>query len=148
MVAIRSGWYGQNKVDDISRRNSLSESPEIQNNGADVGREGSDNASEESQLGGREEVVAALETVIDPELNLDIWNLGLIYGVAVDESRVNVDMTMTSPMCPYGAQLLADTKSSVESLDWVSDVTVDLVWDPPWSMDMMSEDLKFMLGRS
>ena len=132
----------------------MNESPEIQKNGPDV-EGGSGNASENtshesdgSRLNGRDEVVAALETVIDPELNLDIWNLGLIYGVSVDESKVTVDMTMTSPICPYGAQLLADTKASVESLDWVSDVTVDLVWDPPWSMDMMSEDLKFMLGRS
>lgn len=132
----------------------MSENPEIQNNDADV-EGGTENASEHaipesdgSRLNGRDEVVAALETVIDPELNLDIWNLGLIYGIEVNETKVNVDMTMTSPMCPYGAQLLADTKSSIESLDWVSAVAVDLVWDPPWSMEMMSEDLKFMLGRS
>ena len=92
-------------------------------------------------------VIAVLETVMDPELNLDIWNLGLIYEVKPADHKVDIEMTLTSPMCPYGPQLISETQTTVEAMDQVDEVNIEIVWDPPWSMDMMSEDLKFMLGR-
>jgi metal-sulfur cluster biosynthetic enzyme len=95
----------------------------------------------------KEDVIAALETVVDPELNLDIWNLGLIYNVEVDESTVNIDLTLTTPMCPVGPMIVSNTKEAVEKLDGVELANVEMVWDPPWDMEMMSEDLRFMLGK-
>lgn len=95
----------------------------------------------------KEDVIAALETVVDPELNLDIWNLGLIYNVEVAESKVNIDLTLTSPMCPVGPLIMTNTKEAVNALDGVEETSIELVWDPPWDMEMMSDDLKFMLGK-
>jgi metal-sulfur cluster biosynthetic enzyme len=95
----------------------------------------------------KEDVIAALETVVDPELNLDIWNLGLIYNVEVAESTVNIDLTLTSPMCPVGPLIMTNTKEAVAALDGVDETNIELVWDPPWDMEMMSDDLKFMLGK-
>jgi metal-sulfur cluster biosynthetic enzyme len=95
----------------------------------------------------KEDVITALETVVDPELNLDIWNLGLIYNVEVAESKVNIDLTLTSPMCPVGPLIMTNTKEAVNALDGVAETNIELVWDPPWDMEMMSDDLKFMLGK-
>ena len=95
----------------------------------------------------KEDVITALETVIDPELNLDIWNMGLVYNVEVDESTVNIDLTLTSPMCPVGPMIMSNAKDAVTALDGVEETNIELVWDPPWDMEMMSDDLKFMLGK-
>src|SRR3990172_185567 len=94
-----------------------------------------------------EQVRTALEAVEDPELGLDIVNLGLVYGVRLDGAKVNVDLTLTSPMCPVGPMIVEQAKSAVEALEGVEEANIELVWEPPWSMEMMSEDLKFMLGR-
>ncbi len=99
------------------------------------------------QIVDRQDVIQVLETVLDPELNLDIWNLGLIYEVRPQERTIDIEMTLTSPMCPYGPQLISETQRTVEAMEKVDEVNIEIVWDPPWSMDMMSEDLKFMLGR-
>ena len=93
------------------------------------------------------DVKAALEGVHDPELDLDILNLGLIYDVAVNGERVDVEMTFTSPMCPAGPAIVKDATAAIDALDGVEETNIEIVWDPPWTMDMMSEDLKFMLGR-
>ncbi len=95
----------------------------------------------------KEDVITALETVVDPELNLDIWNMGLIYNLEVDESTVNIDLTLTSPMCPVGPMIMSNAKEAVGALDGVEETNIELVWDPPWDMEMMSDDLKFMLGK-
>ncbi len=95
----------------------------------------------------KEDVIAALETVVDPELNLDIWNLGLVYNVELDESTVNIDLTLTTPMCPVGPLIMTNTKEAVDALDGVEETKIELVWDPPWDMEMMSDDLKFMMGK-
>ncbi len=94
-----------------------------------------------------EEVKVALEEVKDPELDLDIVNLGLVYDVEVDGVRVDVEMTFTSPMCPAGPAIVKDVTTAIEAMDGVDEAKIEIVWDPPWSMEMMSEDLKFMLGR-
>ena len=94
-----------------------------------------------------DDVKAALEGVHDPELDLDIFNLGLVYDVAVDGEKVDVEMTFTSPMCPAGPTIVKDATAAIDALEGVEETNIEIVWDPPWTMDMMSEDLKFMLGR-
>ncbi len=93
----------------------------------------------------------ALKQVIDPELFVNIVDLGLIYDVAIDESEegktnVVIQMTMTSPACPAGPQLLGQSKEYVSKLDGVTGVDVKLVMDPPWTPDRMTEDARDQLG--
>lgn len=93
----------------------------------------------------------ALKTVIDPELFVNIVDLGLIYDVKitdVEEGKCNVDveMTMTSPACPAGPQLLGQSKAAVGNLEGVAAVDVRLVMDPPWTPDRMTEDARDQLG--
>ena len=92
----------------------------------------------------------SLKQVIDPELFVNIVDLGLIYGVTVNDaeagSAVQVEMTMTSPACPAGPQLLAQSKDAIERLEGVSDVEVKLVMEPPWTPDRMTEDARDQLG--
>lgn len=95
----------------------------------------------------------ALKKVIDPELFVNIVDLGLIYVVDVvpqegqdDRFNVNIEMTMTSPMCPAGPQLVAETKKYASEIDNVDEVEVKVVMDPPWTQDMMSDDARDQLG--
>lgn len=96
----------------------------------------------------------ALKQVIDPELFVNIVDLGLIYVVDVDAAesgeegkhKVNIEMTMTSPMCPAGPQLVAETKKYASELESVEDVEVKVVMDPPWTQDMMTDDARDQLG--
>ena len=95
----------------------------------------------------------ALKQVIDPELFVNIVDLGLIYEVDVlpiegsdDSHNVKIKMTMTSPMCPAGPQLVADTKKFSGELENVNEVEVEVVMDPPWTQDMMSDDARDQLG--
>ena len=91
-----------------------------------------------------------LKQVIDPELFVNIVDLGLIYVVEVqeveDKTKVRIEMTMTSPACPAGPQLIANSKDVVARLEGVSEVEVKIVLDPPWTPDRMTEDAKDMLG--
>jgi len=92
-----------------------------------------------------------LKKVIDPELFVNIVDLGLIYEVNLDEqkegkSNVQIDMTMTSPMCPAGPQLIANSKQVLQQLDEVGEVEVKVVMDPPWSPDKMTDDARDQLG--
>lgn len=98
-----------------------------------------------------EKVHEALKQVIDPELFVNIVDLGLIYKVDVAEqddgkSNVDVEMTMTSPACPAGPQLLAQSKDAVGRLEGVGEVDVRLVMDPPWTPDRMTDDARDQLG--
>lgn len=93
----------------------------------------------------------ALKKVIDPELFVNIVDLGLVYEVYItqkDDEKydVKIDMTMTSPMCPAGPQLVAGSKSAIEEIESVEDVEVKVVMDPPWTPDLMTEDAKDQLG--
>ncbi|MGA9859808.1 MAG: metal-sulfur cluster assembly factor [Solirubrobacteraceae bacterium] len=93
-----------------------------------------------------DEVTDALRDVIDPELGLDFVELGLIYNVEVDEGRVLVTYTLTSPGCPIGPQVSEQIEEFVSELDGVQDVQSTMTFTPPWSPDRMSEDAKFALG--
>ena len=94
-----------------------------------------------------EEVVAQLKTVYDPEIPVDVYELGLIYAVKIDEGgATNIRMTLTSPMCPAAEELPPEVESKARDVPGVTSVTLDLVWDPPWSPEMMSEAAKLELG--
>lgn len=98
-----------------------------------------------------ETVREALKQVIDPELFVNVVDLGLIYDVTITElpeggSNVDVKMTMTSPACPAGPQLLANSKAVVGNLEGVGEVDVRLVMDPPWTPDRMTDDARDQLG--
>jgi FeS assembly SUF system protein len=93
------------------------------------------------------EVIEALRTVYDPEIPVDIYELGLVYEINVEENGVvQVLMTLTSPACPVAGSLPGEVEAKVRGVPGVKDVTVQLVWEPPWSMDMMSEEAKLELG--
>ena len=88
-----------------------------------------------------------LKTVYDPEIPVNIYDLGLIYDVAVDHNNcVTVTMTLTAPNCPLADVILNDVKDSVEAIEGVQNVTINLVFDPPWSKEMMTEEAMFELG--
>jgi metal-sulfur cluster biosynthetic enzyme len=91
----------------------------------------------------KEQVIEVLKTVEDPELFLDIWFLGLIYNIAIDEGRVIIDMTFTSPMCPAGPQLKHEVQTKVAALPGVKEAIVQITFTPPWEA---SEEVKGMLG--
>jgi FeS assembly SUF system protein len=95
-----------------------------------------------------EKVVAALRTVYDPELPVNIYDLGLIYSIDVDpqSSKVQVKMTLTAPACPVAGTLPGEAERRIETIDEVPSATVELVWDPPWSREMMSEAAQLELG--
>jgi metal-sulfur cluster biosynthetic enzyme len=95
------------------------------------------------------EVLDALRPVTDPEIGLNIVDLGLVYGVDIEEEgkKVQVSMTLTSPMCPYGPQLVGAAKSAVEGVPGVEEVKINLVWVPRWDpREHASEDAKATLG--
>ena len=92
-------------------------------------------------------VVEALKTCYDPEIPVDIYELGLIYRVGVgDGGRVEITMTLTSPACPVAGSLPGEVEARVRTVEGVTDVSVELVWDPPWDKEMMSEAAKLKLG--
>jgi FeS assembly SUF system protein len=92
-------------------------------------------------------IIDELKTVYDPEIPVDIYELGLIYDIVVDaEARVLVKMTLTSPACPSAQQLPSEVRYKVKAVPGVADAWVDVVWDPPWDKDRMSETAKLQLG--
>jgi FeS assembly SUF system protein len=92
-------------------------------------------------------IVRALSTVFDPEIPVNLYDLGLIYDVIVDtDRRVGIRMTLTAPACPAAQFLPGQVEKAVKGVDGVTDVTVDIVWDPPWTRDRMSDAAKLQLG--
>jgi FeS assembly SUF system protein len=93
------------------------------------------------------QIVEVLKTVYDPEIPVDIYELGLIYEILVDaDRRVLVKMTLTSPACPSAQQLPSEARYKVKAVPGVTDAWVEIVWEPPWSKDLMSEAAKLQLG--
>jgi FeS assembly SUF system protein len=93
------------------------------------------------------DVVEMLKTVYDPEIPVDIYELGLIYNIDVrDDHSVEVRLTLTSPMCPVAGSLPPEVESKVAQVEGVTQAVVDLVWDPPWNPGMMSEAARLELG--
>ena len=95
----------------------------------------------------KDQVVAALRKVFDPEMPVNIYELGLIYACKVDaEGRVDIRMTLTAPNCPVAGTLPAEVERAVRAVPGVTDVKLELVFDPPWTKDRMSEAAKLALG--
>jgi metal-sulfur cluster biosynthetic enzyme len=94
----------------------------------------------------KEDVFEALRAVEDPELGMDIVELGLLYDVEVDGPKVKVIHTLTSMGCPVGPMIQENVDQVVRAMPEVEDVEVELTWDPPWSPEKMSDDAKFILG--
>tara|TARA_R110002167_G_scaffold263017_3_gene469691 strand:+ start:5151 stop:5483 length:333 start_codon:yes stop_codon:yes gene_type:complete len=94
-----------------------------------------------------EKIVKVLKTIYDPEIPVDIYELGLIYDVFVNEdNEVKILMTLTSPNCPVAETLPVEVEEKVKSLDLVKDAEVEITFDPPWTQDLMSEEAKLELG--
>lgn len=92
-------------------------------------------------------VVEVLKTIYDPEIPVDVYELGLIYEVRIDgEQNVTIDMTLTSPNCPVAESLPKEVEDKVSSIEEVTSAKVVIVFDPPWDKDMMSEEAKLELG--
>ena len=93
------------------------------------------------------EIVAALKTVFDPEIPADIYELGLIYKIDIDDDRnVEVDMTLTAPGCPVAGEMPVWVENAVASVDGVGQVTVNLTFDPPWDQSRMSDEARLALN--
>jgi FeS assembly SUF system protein len=94
-----------------------------------------------------EKVVAMLKTVFDPEIPVNLYDLGLIYKIDVtDQFEVNIDMTLTAPNCPAADFIVEDVRQKIESVDGVTATTINLVFEPSWDKDMMSDEAKLELG--
>ena len=94
-----------------------------------------------------EKIVAMLKTVYDPEIPVDVYNLGLIYRIDVtNDFDITVDMTLTAPNCPAAEFIMEDVRQKLESIEGVKSATVNLVFEPEWDKDMMSEEAKLELG--
>jgi FeS assembly SUF system protein len=112
-------------------------------------KEGKTNFREQgSPLSLEEQVIDALRTVYDPEIPVNIYEMGLIYGIDASTEDVFIQMTLTSPGCPVAVSLPMEVESTVLNIPGVKSVKVQLVWDPPWNMDMMTEAGKLQLGLS
>jgi len=95
----------------------------------------------------KSKVVEEIKKIYDPEIPVNIYELGLIYKIEVDEkNKVNIDMTLTSPNCPVAESLPKDVKENIKKIEGVSDVNLNLVWEPPWDKDKMSEAAKLELN--
>jgi len=94
----------------------------------------------------KEQVIAAIQSVYDPEIPVNIWELGLIYDVRLHNGKVEVDMTLTAPACPVAGTLPGEVADRIKMLDGIEDAHVELVWDPPWDQSMMSEEAQLELG--
>ena len=91
-------------------------------------------------------VFEAVKEIIDPEVGINIVDMGLIYGVDIENDTVNITMTLTSPGCPAGGQLINGTQHVAQQLDGVEEVNINVVWTPRWTMEMMTEEAKDELG--
>ena len=94
-----------------------------------------------------EKIVAMLKTVFDPEIPVNVYDLGLIYKIDVaDSGDATIDMTLTAPNCPAADFIMEDVRQKMESIDGVNSATINLVFEPEWDKDMMSEEAKLALG--
>lgn len=129
----------QNENTDRSPSQEAADAP------AGEGREGREGLSPTGQI--RDRIIAVLKTIYDPEIPVDIYELGLIYGVEVtDDGEVHLTMTLTTPMCPVAETLPPEVEDKVRNVLGVTDVKLDLVWDPPWSVDMLSDAARLELN--
>jgi FeS assembly SUF system protein len=94
----------------------------------------------------KEKIITEIKKIYDPEIPVNIYDLGLIYDVQVDNKKAKIKMTLTSPNCPVAESLPKDVRDVAMQVDEIEDVDLELVWDPPWDKDMMSEAAKLELN--
>jgi len=100
-----------------------------------------------AEVAGEDAVIAALQTVYDPEIPVNLYDLGLIYDLTIgDDGAVVIDMSLTAPGCPVAGEMPGQVARAVAEVSGVGEVTVRLVWDPPWTPERMSEDARLALG--
>ena len=105
------------------------------------------NQSDDKSLLITQKAIEVLRTVFDPEIPVDIYSLGLIYKIDLsDEGNLTIDMTMTAPSCPMADFIVEDARLKLESIDGIKSVTINVVFEPEWNRDMMSEEAKLELG--
>lgn len=95
---------------------------------------------------GENQIIEKLRSCLDPELGINIVDLGLIYAISIDDSRINILMTLTNPGCPLDSYFVKDITDKLKTLRGVKDVSVELTFDPPWSFSKMSDESKDLLG--
>ena len=128
---------------DSEREAALARAEAVLDDGSD--RPSPERLTEVGALG--EQIVEALKTVFDPEIPVNIYELGLVYRIDIeDDNRVVVDMTLTSPHCPVAESLPGEVSEKVKAVDGVRDAEVRIVWDPPWNPAMMTEEAQLELG--
>jgi FeS assembly SUF system protein len=96
----------------------------------------------------KEEIIKALKTCYDPEIPINVYDLGLIYDIAVKGGKVQVKMTLTAPGCPMARMISYDIEAKLKKVKGVKEVSVEVVWDPPWTPDRMTDEAKRILGVS
>ena len=96
----------------------------------------------------KEQIIETLKKVFDPEIQVDIWSLGLVYNIGIEGNKVSILMTFTTPMCPYGPALMDDVRRQVSAVDGVGEVDIEITFSPVWGPDKMTEDAKIALGIS
>ena len=103
--------------------------------------------TEDEKLALQERIIEALKTVYDPEIPVNIYDLGLIYRIEImDDGRTEVDMTLTAPNCPAADFIMEDVRMRIEGITGITAATINLVFEPEWDKDMMSEEAKLELG--
>ena len=93
----------------------------------------------------RDQIIEEIKKIYDPEIPVNIWDLGLIYDISVDDKNITIEMTFTSPTCPMMEDILSQVKENVESVAYGRNVDVKLVWDPAWDVSKMSEQARIEL---
>jgi len=93
----------------------------------------------------KDDVIGCIKTVMDPEIPVNLYDLGLIYSIKISNNNVAIEMTLTNPNCPVAGQMPENVGKSIEELDTLSSIEVKLVWKPTWNKDLMSEDAKLAL---
>ncbi|MDR2770034.1 MAG: iron-sulfur cluster assembly protein [Rickettsiales bacterium] len=93
----------------------------------------------------KDAVISALKKVFDPEIPVNIWDLGLVYDVSVDAGKVELKMTMTSPTCPMAEDIMENARTEIAKIDGIAEINIDLVWDPPWDLSRMSDAARIEL---
>jgi len=94
----------------------------------------------------KDEIIEKLKEVYDPELPVNIWDLGLIYEININDNHVGIVMTLTAPNCPAAGILPFDVENKIKEIDYINDVSLQITWTPKWNKDMMSEEAKLELG--
>ena len=92
-----------------------------------------------------QDIIKCIKTVMDPEIPVNLYDLGLIYAIKIDENNILIEMTLTNPNCPVAGQMPENVGKSIEQLEGLKSILVKLVWSPPWHKELMSEDAKLAL---